>query len=98
MPDAIELDLYVSPYCPRRDAMLENLAVLNTVWGLPLTIRKRDVLQHLDVAVAAGVRATPAFVLDGRVLASGRVTPNRLRKILLQDTLSGDSNDGTHDR
>jgi predicted DsbA family dithiol-disulfide isomerase len=43
------------------------------------------------------VRATPVFVLDGRVLASGRVTPNRLRKIL-QDTLSGDSNDGTHDR
>jgi predicted DsbA family dithiol-disulfide isomerase len=77
--------------------MLENLAALNSVSGRPLTIRKRDVLEHLDVAVAAGVRATPAFVLDGRVLASGRVTPNRLRKIL-QDTLSGDSNDGTHDR
>jgi predicted DsbA family dithiol-disulfide isomerase len=97
MPDAIELDLYVSPYCPRCDAMLENLAALNSVSGRPLTIRKRDVLEHLDVAVAAGVCATPVFVLDGRVLASGRVTPNRLRKIL-QDTLSGDSNDGTHDR
>lgn len=97
MPDAIELDLYVSPHCPRCDAMLENLAALNTVRGRPLTIRKRDVLEHLDIAVVAGVRATPAFVLDGRLLASGRLTPSRLRKIL-QDTLGGDSNDGTHDR
>lgn len=97
MPDAIELDLYVAPYCPRCDAMLQNLAALTTVRGQPLTIRKRDVLAHLDVAVAAGVRATPAFVLNGRLLASGRLTPNRLRKIL-QDTLSGDPNDGTHDR
>lgn len=97
MPDAIELDLYVSPYCPRCDAMLDNLAGLKSVWGRPLRIRRRDVLEHLDIAVAAGVRTTPAFVLDGRVLASGRVTPSRLRQIL-QDTLSGDSNDGTHDR
>lgn len=97
MPDQIELDLYVSPYCPRCDAMLQDLAALNTIRGRPLTIRKRDVLEHLDFAVAAGVRATPAFVLSGRLIASGRLTPNRLRKIL-QDTLSGDSNDATYDR
>lgn len=97
MPDAIELDLYVSPYCPHCDALLQNLSALNTVQGRPLTIRKRDVLEHLDVAVAAGVRATPAFVLNGRLLASGLLTPKRLRRIL-QDILSGDADDGTHDR
>lgn len=97
MADPIELDLYVSPYCPRCDATLQDLAALNTVWGRPLTIRKRDVLEYLDLAVAAGVRATPAFVLNGQLLASGRLTPNRLRK-LLQDTFSGDSNNGTYDR
>lgn len=97
MPDAIQLDLYVSPYCPRCDAMLQNLAPLNTIQGLSLSIRKRSVLEHLEEAVAAGVRTTPAIVLNGRLLASGRLTPNRLRKIL-QDTLSGVLNDGTHDR
>lgn len=97
MADAIEVDLYVSPDCPRCAAMLQNLAALNTVRGRPLTIHRRDVLEHLDDAVAAGVRATPAFVLNGRLLASGRLTANRLLKIL-QDTLGGDGNDGTHDR
>lgn len=97
MPASIELDLYVSPYCPHCDAMLQNLATLRTVQGRPVTIRKRDVLEHLDIAVAAGVRATPALVLHGRLLASGRVTPKRLRNIV-QDMLSGDVDDGTHDR
>lgn len=95
MPKAIELDLYVSPYCPRCDSMLQNLGALDAVCGRPLNVRKRDVLEHLELAVAAGVRATPAFVLDGRLLASGRLSPNRLRKILA-DALEGDPSDVAH--
>ena len=88
MPATIEIDLYVSQYCPSCDAVLDDLTALNTFQGRPVSIRKRDVLQHLDAAVAAGVRATPAFVMDGRLLASGRLTPTRLRRIL-QDFISG---------
>lgn len=97
MPAVIEVDLYVSPYCSACEGMLESLAALETVRGRRLSIRKRDVLENLDAAVAAGVRATPAFVMDGRLLASGRLTANRLRKIL-QNTLSGESQDGAHDQ
>ena len=97
MPAVIEVDLYVSPYCSGCEGMLENLAALQTVQGRLLSIRKRDVLEHLDAAVAAGVRATPAFVMDGRLLASGRLTANRLRMIL-QNTLSGESLDDAHDQ
>lgn len=97
MPDAIELDLYVSPYCPRCDAALAVLCTLSTIDERPLTIRKRDVIEHLDAAVAAGVRATPAFVLNGRLLASGSVTTKALSRILL-NALAGDSQHDPHDR
>lgn len=97
MHTPIEIDLYVSPYCSRCEGVLENLAAVETVQGRLLSIRKRDVLEHLDAAVSAGVRITPAFVLDGRLLASGRLTPNRLRK-LLQNVLTGEMSHGTYDR
>jgi predicted DsbA family dithiol-disulfide isomerase len=97
MPAPLVLDLYVSPYCPRCESVLEDLASLRTVRGRPVTIRKRDVLEHLDSAVAAGVRSTPAFVLDGRLLASGRLTPERLRKIL-QGLPTGEHQRGAHDQ
>ena len=97
MPDAIELDFFVSPYCPRCDATLENLAALTTVGERPLTIRKLDVIEHLDAAVAAGVRTTPALVLNGRLVASGSVTPKRLSRIL-QSALPRDSKHDTHHR
>jgi predicted DsbA family dithiol-disulfide isomerase len=97
MPARLELDLYVSPYCPRCESVLEDLASLQTVRGRSVTIRKRDVLEHLDSAVAAGVHSTSAFVLGGRLLASGRLTPERLRKIL-QGVPSGEHHHGPHDQ
>jgi predicted DsbA family dithiol-disulfide isomerase len=77
--------------------MLENLGALTAVRGRQLIIRERDVIDHLDAAVAAGVRVTPALVLHGRLVASGSVTPKALSKIL-QNAMTGDSKDGTHDR
>lgn len=97
MSEPIEIDLFVSPHCTGCEGMLDNLATLKTIRGRPLQIRKRDVVEHLDAAVAAGVRATPAFVMDGQLLACGRLTPSRLRKVL-QNVLSEEVDHGTHDR
>lgn len=97
MPDPIELDFYVSPYCPRCGATLQDVSTVKSVGERPLTIHKRDVIEHLDAAVAAGVRATPAWVLNGRVIATGSITAKALSRIL-EDALGGDSQDGTHDR
>lgn len=93
----IELELYVSRHCPHCNAALEMLAPFDKIRGRPVVIRRRDVLEHLDSAVAAGVRATPALALNGRLIAYGRLTPDRLHKIL-DDALTGEPNNGAHDR
>lgn len=70
---------------------------MSALLGRSVNIRRRSVLEHLDRAVAAGVRVTPALVMNGRVLASGTLTPKRVQK-LLQVTLAGKRNHELHDR
>lgn len=94
---SIQIDLYVSPYCDRCRAVLRELTAIRELAGRPLDIRERDVLRHLESAVAAGVRTTPALVMNGHLLASGSTSRARLQQIL-ESALETEDGDGIHDR
>jgi len=47
-------------------------------------VQARSVVEHLDAAVAAGVRQTPALTINGRLIAAGRLKPAQLKKALAQ--------------
>lgn len=78
----LELELYVSPYCERCASLAAELHSAGAKRGLRLTIRRRDVLEHMEAAVAAGVRTTPALVHRGKLLVSGGISHRRLSELL----------------
>lgn len=92
MSASVKLEVYVSSYCKQCGVVLRDLAALDQIAGRSVTVVKRDVLSHLEDAVAAGVRATPTLMLNGRLLASGAISKARLRK-LLSSVLSEEVND-----
>lgn len=76
------VEIYYSPYCPHcrgaRDTVDRTLASL----GLTATVEERNVLDHLDAAVAAGVRMTPSLAVNGRVAVAGPFDPDRVAAAL----------------
>ena len=77
-----DLHLYYAPHCPycRGAAAVVEEAVRALKLNGP--VQERNVVEHLDAAVAAGVRQTPALVLNGRLIAAGRLKPAQLAKTL----------------
>lgn len=85
----MELRLYHSPYCPRCCGAGETLEKAATKTGFRGSIRILNVIEHIDEAVAAGVRATPAVTLDGRVILAGGMDPERLERALVRAQSGG---------
>lgn len=83
MDTSIDIDVYISPYCDHCRTALRHLTTIGEHIDRPFAIRERNILEHLDSAVAAGVRATPAVVINGRLLSSGGTTRARLERVLL---------------
>ncbi len=81
----INIDLFVSPFCPRCAATLSAIESTATIGGRPLAVRRLNVVEHLDRAVTAGVRITPALVRDNRVLACGSLSEREIRRALEED-------------
>lgn len=80
----MELHLYYSPYCPRCQGIGDVVEQSARNAGFSDAVRMRNVLEHIDEAVAAGVRTTPALTLNGRLLASGHLDSNNLAGVLEQ--------------
>lgn len=68
--------LFYSPYCPDCGRAREQMDRAPAGW------RALDVLEHLEEAVALGIRRTPALVVDGRVRAVGPDAARELAHLL----------------
>ena len=78
----LEIELFTSPGCPRcaRLRTLVDAYAVRARSGVHVCVV--DVVAELDRAVELGVRATPALVVDGRLVLTGTPTPARLRSLL----------------
>lgn len=79
-----ELHLYYAPHCPRCRGAAAAVEEATRALSLDEPVQARNVIDHLDAAVAAGVRQTPALVLNGRLIVAGRLKPTQLEKVLEQ--------------
>lgn len=76
------VELFVSPYCRcsavTRDRIRDVVrdAAPDAAWA------EIDVLGELERAVSRGIRKTPAIAVDGRVVTSGNLDLDALRKAL----------------
>ncbi len=77
-----EIELFTSPGCPRCARMRGLVDAYLEYRKLPLRVSMVDVVAELDRAVALGVRATPALVIDGRLVLTGAAAPARLHALL----------------
>lgn len=78
----LELSLYHAPYCPHCRQAGASVEQTLRAMRLDVTLDYRNVLDHIDAAVAAGVRKTPALTVNGRLVASGHLDPEDLERIL----------------
>lgn len=77
-----DLHLYYAPHCPHCRGAAAVVEEAARALKLDEPVQKRNVLEHLDAAVASGVRQTPALTLNGRLIAAGRLMPAQLAKAL----------------
>lgn len=76
------VELFVSPYCRCSAATRDRIrdvvrdSIPNAAWA------EIDVLDELERAVRRGIRKTPAIAVDGRVVTSGNLDLDALRKAL----------------
>ncbi len=76
-PKVIEI---LGPGCPRCQATHKVVQAVVTEAGLGCDIRKNE---SIDRMVELGVMATPAVVIDGKVVFFGRIpTPADVRRFL----------------
>jgi len=83
-PMRADLHLYYAPHCPicqGAKAVVEQAA---GALKLDNPVQERNVVEHLDEAVAAGVRRTPALTLNGRLIAAGHLKAAQLARTLEQ--------------
>ena len=79
----MDLELFYSPYCGRCKAARRHLQkFLSAAGDSGLNYRERDVIKDLDRAVEVGVTATPALVIDGKLVATGSWRPEQLRTLI----------------
>lgn len=85
-----ELYLYYAPHCPYCRRAGETVDQILRPMGLSGSLHHRNVLEHIDAAVAAGVRQTPALTLDDKLIASGAFSADELSGNLAK-VLSGEN-------
>lgn len=72
----------LGPGCPNCDRLEQELMGLMSEMGLPADLEHiRDVVE----IGRYGVKSVPALVINGKVVASGRVPPREKLRALLQD-------------
>jgi len=79
---ALEIELFTSPGCPRCARLRTLVEAYAARARSAVHVRVVDVVAELDRAVELRVRATPALVVDARVVLTGTPTPARLRSLL----------------
>lgn len=80
----MELHFYYSPYCPHCQGAAGIVEQAARTLGLEGTVRRCNVLEDIEGAVAAGVRMTPAVTLNGRLVAAGPMNPDSLVRTLAE--------------
>jgi len=79
------LEIFTAPGCNRCGRALELAQRLSEEPGNQrLSWRRVDVVEELDYAVQRGIRFTPAFVLDGKLLFRGMPAEQPLRDTVLK--------------
>lgn len=79
------VELFVSPYCRCSAATRERIRGIVRDAMPDATWSEIDVLDELERAVSRGVRTIPAIAVDGRVVTSGNLDLDALRKALEVD-------------
>lgn len=79
-----DLHLYYAPHCPHCRGAAAVVEEAARALRLDVPVQERNVVEHLDAAVAAGVRQTPALTLNGRLIAAGHLKAAQLAKKLAQ--------------
>jgi predicted DsbA family dithiol-disulfide isomerase len=68
----VRIDVFYAAHCGGCRRVIPRLKQL--VAGRDdVVLREMDILEHLDAAVAAGVRVTPTLVVRGRARLSGNI-------------------------
>jgi len=85
IPQSVDVELFISPYCTHCAAVRKTLqAMLSGLPGATVRYQERNVLEHLERAVALGVTGTPALAIGGRLIAIRSWRANRFRQTLLE--------------
>lgn len=78
----LQIDLFYAPHCSACRRIRPRLRRLASSDQDTLLVRELDVLEHLDEAVAAGVRCPPSLVVEGRVRLAGAFSESTLTAFL----------------
>ncbi len=76
------VELYHAPNCPRCTRAMAVLREQTATFGDRLDYRERDVIAALDDAVRLGIRATPAIVINDRLVFTGLPAHEKLQAAL----------------
>jgi thioredoxin len=80
MAKKIKIELFSANACSRCfKAKMYIKAMVGEFDDKTILYRELDILEELDYAVALGVLATPAIVIDGELVFSGMPSINRLQ-------------------
>lgn len=68
----VRIDVFYAAHCSACRAVIPRLKRLVDQRD-DVVLREMDILEHLDAAVASGVRVTPTLVVRGRARLSGNI-------------------------
>ena len=87
----IRLEVFCNPDCSRCERVWQQIHELS-VEGLAgqIELRRLDITEEIDYAVALGVLQAPAIVIDGTLYSSGRASMKKLQS-RLSEMLQEDS-------
>lgn len=74
----MRIEVYFSPHCT---ACSKALQTLRTDVRFS-QVEWRDILAHLNDAVAYGILTPPGLVVDGKLLAQGPGVPSRVQELI----------------
>ncbi len=88
----VRVELFHAPNCPRCGRAMALMRELAATFGDRLDYRERDVVAALEDAARLGIRATPAVVIDGRLVFTGLPAKEKLRAALQAAVETGGRN------
>ena len=80
--EVILIEIYTSPVCSRCQRTVEKIRDYVQDYPYPVQVEERDVLSHLPEATRLGVYATPAIVINGKLVYRGPISRQQLMKFL----------------